>query len=79
MKISVKLFSYLANLAGKGEDRTAFAVEMEKGATCDDLVRVLKLPAHIPLSILIKGAVKEKNYALQEGDEVSILPPIEGG
>ena len=79
MKVSVKLFSYLGNLVGKEENRHAFTIEMEKGATCDDLVRALKLPPHIPLSILIKGAVKGKNDPLQEGDEVSILPPIEGG
>jgi len=79
MKIQVRLFSYLCELIGKKENRHFFSMEMEKGATCDDLLRVLNLPPHIPLSILVNGGVKEKNYSLQEGDEVSILPPIEGG
>ena len=79
MKIQVRLFSYLCDLIGKKENRHFFTMEMKEGATCDDLLRVFNFPPHIPLSIFINGKVREKNYSLQEGDEVSILPPIGGG
>jgi len=79
MKIKVKLFSYLCNLIGKEENPYFFNIEMEKVATSNDLLRALNLPLHIPMIILVNGMVKEKNYILQENDEVSILPFIEGG
>ena len=79
MKIKVKLFSYLCNLTGREENPYSFNMEMGKGAMSIDLLRAINLQADIPMIILINGVVKEKNYILQENDEVSILPFIEGG
>lgn len=79
MKIEVKLFSYLCSLLGKEGNHFSFNIEMEKSTTCVDLLKTLNLPAHLPIVILVNGAVKGKSYVLQEGDKVSILPPVEGG
>lgn len=79
MKIEVRLFSFLCQLLGKEGNRCSFEMEMEKGTTCADLLNVLRIPSELPKVILINGMAKEESYPLQEGDEVSILPPIEGG
>jgi sulfur carrier protein ThiS len=54
-------------------------MEIGEGATCADLLTALHIPSNIPKVILINGLVKDEKVLLQEGDEVSILPPIEGG
>jgi sulfur carrier protein ThiS len=79
MKIEVKLFSYLCNRLGKEKNRYFFKMEIEKGATCADLLKSLNISSDPSILILVNGLNKEKNYLLQEGDDVSILPIIEGG
>ena len=79
MKIEVRLFSFLCKLFGKDENRYFFSVEIGEGMTRDDLLTILRIPQNLPKVILINGVVKDEKYLLQEGDEVSILPPVEGG
>ncbi len=79
MNIEVKLFSYLVNLQGKNENRYSLVLEIENGATCQDLLQKLKIPASVPVVIMINGSAAEKDTILQAGDQVSILPPIGGG
>ena len=79
MKIEVRLFSFLCKLFGKEENRYSFHMEIGEGTTCTDLLSVLHVPPDLPKVILVNGMVKEERYLLQEGDEVSILPPVEGG
>jgi len=79
MKIEVRLFSFLCRLLGKDENRYFFSMDIEEGATCADLLTVLHIPQNLPKVILVNGMVKDEKVLLQEGDEVSILPPIEGG
>ena len=79
MKIKVKLFSFLCRLLGKEENRTFFDMEVKEGTTCTDLLVALHIPENLPKVILINGRVEKEENVLQDGDEVSILPPIEGG
>jgi molybdopterin converting factor small subunit len=79
MKIEVKLFSFLCKLIGKDENRYFFSTEIGEGSTVLDLLAALHIPQGIPKVILINGRVKDEKTPLQEGDEVSILPPVEGG
>ena len=79
VRIKVRLFSFFCRLLGKEENRTFFDMEIEGGTTCTDLLAALRIPGNLPKVILINGVVKKEDDILQEGDEVSILPPIEGG
>ena len=79
MRIKVKLFSFLCRFLGKEENRTFFDMEVGEGTTCMDLLGVLHIPGDLPKVILVNGRVKKEDNLLQEGDEVSILPPVEGG
>lgn len=79
MKIEVRLFSYFCNRFGKDKNRYFFEMEIEKGTTCADLLKTLNIPISSSMLIFINGVNKKRNYSLQEGDEVSILPLTEGG
>jgi molybdopterin synthase sulfur carrier subunit len=79
MNIEVKLFSYLVNMQGKNENRCSLVLEIENGATCQDLLQKLRIPASIPVIIMVNGSAAEEDTVLQAGDRVSILPPIGGG
>jgi len=79
MKIEVRLFSFLCKLLGKEGNRYSFDMDIKEGTTCADLLSILNIPQKLPKVILINGMVKDEKYPLQEGDEVSILPPVEGG
>lgn len=79
MKIEVRLFSFLCRLLGKDENRYFFSMEIGEDATCSDLLTALHIPENIPKVILVNGMVKKEEYLLQEGDKVSVLPPIDGG
>ena len=79
MKIEVRLFSFFCKFLGRDENRYFFTREIGESSTCADLLNILHIPPNIPRIIIVNGIVKDEKYFLQEGDEVVILPPIEGG
>ena len=81
MKVRARFFSRLRDAAGRAE----MDVELDDGATLADLLRVLfeKFPqlaqwdAHLLLAIDLEYAARD--HALRDGDEISIMPPVQGG
>ena len=81
MRITVRLFARLRELAGAGE----LAVEVPVGATVADVWRVLVAthPAAAAYERSMSCAVN-LDYAkmttfVADGDEVAFLPPVSGG
>jgi len=81
MQITVHFFSYFKDLTG-----CAQTVEtVGAGSTTGDLLKQLmaRFPAlgAMEHSTLIAVGVdyQGRNYVLQEGDEVSLFPPVQGG
>lgn len=81
MKIHVQFFSRLRELAGVSE----MEIEVPAGSTSADLLELLYLrtPAlrEWDQSILIAAGVEfvGRDYILQPGDQISIMPPVQGG
>ena len=81
MKISVQFYAQLRDLAGASE----LHVDLPNKATVSDLLA--KIYEQIPAlrcrdrSILIGAGVDfvDRNYKLSPGDEISIMPPVQGG
>jgi len=81
MKVRVQFYAQLRDLVGmRGLD-----VELSEGATVRDLLEKIyaqqpALRAH-DKSILIGAGVEfvDRNYKLKSGDEISIMPPVQGG
>lgn len=81
MRIRVLLFASYRDLAGTGE----LEVQLPRGATAERLIRSLRrggdgfagLP-HQPV-VAINREYASLGTALEDGDEVAILPPVAGG
>jgi len=81
MKIRVQFYSQLRDLVGAPE----LIIDLPAGAIVADLLE--KVYDTIPAlrsrdkSILVGAGVEfvDRNYKLQPGDEISIMPPVQGG
>jgi molybdopterin converting factor subunit 1 len=81
MRVTVRLFARLKDLAGTAELERDVEPRANVAAVWTDLVR--EFPALEPYTASISGAVNAE-YArmdarLADGDEVAFLPPVSGG
>ena len=81
MKVRAQFYAQLRDLVGSSE----MDVDLAEGATVGDLLDQIyaqqsKLRLH-DKSILIGAGVEfvDRNYKLKPGDEISIMPPVQGG
>ena len=81
MKVRVQFYSQLRDLA----HAALLDVDLPDGATVNELLEKIyeKTPAlrARDKSILIGAGVEfvDRNYKLKPGDEISIMPPVQGG
>jgi molybdopterin converting factor small subunit len=81
MKVRVEFYSQLRDLAGTAE----LNVDLPAEATVADLLEKLykKAPAlrSRDKSILVGAGVEfvDRNYKLKAGNDISIMPPVQGG
>jgi molybdopterin synthase sulfur carrier subunit len=81
MKVHVQFFSRLRELAGVLE----IELEVPDATRVAELLEILysRTPAlrEWDKSILVAAGVEfvGKDYIVQEGDEISIMPPVQGG
>jgi len=81
MTVRVQFYSQLRDLAGAPE----LMVDLAAGAIVTDLLENVyaKVPAlrSQDKTILVGAGVEfvDRNYKLQPGDEISIMPPVQGG
>lgn len=77
MRITVELFGLPA---GDGpEGRGPFPLEIDAGVTTARLIERLALPQDLWLMVLINGQRVDSGHPLNNGDEVFIFTPAEGG
>ena len=81
MKVRAQFYAQLRDLVGNSE----MDVDLAEGATVGDLLGQIyvqrpKLRPH-DKSILIGAGVEfvDRNYKLKPGEEISIMPPVQGG
>ena len=81
MKIHVQFYAQLRDVAGISQ----VDVDLREGATVAQLLEKLyeskpALRSHDP-SLLVGAGVEfvERNHALSEGEEIAIMPPVQGG
>ena len=81
MRVTIRLFARLRDLAGSGELRR----EIPGPATVQTVWRSLatEIPAlgeyERTLSVAINAEYSRMAAAVQDGDEVAFLPPVSGG
>jgi molybdopterin converting factor small subunit len=81
MKVRAQFYAQLGDLVGSRE----MDIDLVEGATVGDLLDQIyaqqpALRAH-DKSILIGAGLEfvDRNYKLKLGDEISIMPPVQGG
>jgi MoaD family protein len=81
VRVRVHFYSYFKDLAGAAEISESIA----PGSTLEELLQVLfnrfpKLAAMRKSALMAVGVdYQGADYGLQEGDEVSFFPPVQGG
>ena len=81
MRVTVRLFARLRDIAGAGE----LARELPAGATIGDLWRQLagEFPEFAGYERSISSAINadyaRMDQAIGDGDEIAFLPPVSGG
>ena len=81
IRVTVSFYSYFRDLAGTSE----VTENVDAGATITDLLKQLftrfpKLEAMQNSMLIAVGLEYQKrDYKLQEGDQVSLFPPVQGG
>jgi molybdopterin converting factor small subunit len=81
MKVRVQFYAQLRDLAGVSE----LDIEVRPEATVNDLLAALytqkpALRAH-DKTILVGAGVEfvDRNYAIQPGETIAVMPPVQGG
>jgi molybdopterin converting factor subunit 1 len=81
MRVRVQFFSRLRDLAGVSDTE----IEMPDNSTVGDLLELVYSRTEAlrewDKSILVAAGVEfvDRNYVVQSGDEISIMPPVQGG
>jgi molybdopterin converting factor small subunit len=81
MKVHVQFFSRLRDLAGT----SAMELEIPEGTTAGDLLEVLYAKTSElrdwDKSILVASGVEfvQRDYLVKSGDQISVMPPVQGG
>ena len=81
MKIRVQFYAQLRDLIGTRE----FEIDLPDGASVGDLLEAIYVKQPVlrchDKSILIGSGVEfvDRNHKLKPGDEIAIMPPVQGG
>lgn len=80
IKVNIKCFSQVKYIFEKDE----FQIELTPGVTTFDLETIVRKKAKgrldgIPLRIALNQKYQMDEIELQDGDEVALIPPVQGG
>ena len=81
MRVTICFYSYFKDLTGCGQTSES----MPEGCTLDSLYRKLterfpRLAAFEKSTLMAVGVdYRPRGYVLNEGDEISLFPPVQGG
>jgi molybdopterin converting factor small subunit len=81
IEIKIKLFATLKKLLPPNAEGSIATIEVEEGLTVAGLIDQLQIPKEMAQLVLVNGINIEGEYSrtLQEGDTVSVFPPVAGG
>ncbi len=77
MRIQIKLFADLRRYLPDGEP--SVSAEFPDGASIAEVLQSYGVPEEKPRIILVNGRHAPITQALQDGDLLSVFPPVAGG
>ncbi|MDQ3784001.1 MAG: MoaD/ThiS family protein [Actinomycetota bacterium] len=79
MKVGVTCFGAVRDYLPAGAAGNRAEVELAEEATVGDLVDRLGAPRRLIFSLLVDGTRAGTDAVLQDGSEVTLMPPFSGG
>lgn len=83
MEIPVKLFGALRHFLPAGSGFNSCTISLDDGANLDNLLEKVPVPRDQTYMVLLNdikiSQEQYQNTAIQDGDDVVLLPPIKGG
>ncbi len=79
MKVELKLFATLARHLPEASDDGSATVDVPEGSTIRQLLNALGIPDQMPLMILVNGRDAAPAQTLEDGDVITVFPPLVGG
>ncbi len=79
MQIEIRLFATFREFLPPGSSMFAFTKSYDGQPTVADIITELQLPESIPKIIIVNGIHATRDRVLQDGDVLSIFPPVAGG
>jgi molybdopterin converting factor small subunit len=79
VEVKVKLVSAFKKYLPPDNQGGEISCSLNDPAIIFDLIKALKLPSDMPLFVLRNGNHAHLHTALQDNDQVTILPPATGG
>ncbi len=79
MEIELRLFSTFREYLPEGADRFSCRKNVPGEMMVSKIAEEMKLPVDIPKIFVVNGNVVTGDYAVHDGDVVSIFPPVAGG
>ena len=80
MRLDVLLFASYRESVGDGR----LTLYLDEGSTVGDLAQAMRsrfpgLPAASRIVVAVNNEYQEHGFALSDGDEVALIPPVSGG
>lgn len=77
MKLTVELQAYLMQYSPNG--KSVFDYDLPDGASVTTLVDKLGVPDELASVVVVSDENVEPSHKLQDGDRVTLIPPLSGG
>jgi molybdopterin converting factor small subunit len=77
MRVTVRAFANLRDYAPERRER--FELELAHGASVAAVLDAMRLPPAVQTVLLVNGRRAFTATRLNDGDEVTLFPPMEGG
>ncbi len=79
MKIEVRLFATFREFLPAGCVGYSFFKVLDRETTAGEVVGGLGLPEDVPKIVIVNGTHSEPDRVLNDGDVLSVFPPVAGG
>jgi molybdopterin synthase sulfur carrier subunit len=79
MHVRVRLFAALRKYLPSGATSDALIVELAEGASVCDAIAAIGIPAEHARMITSENRQLDESARLQDGQEISVFPPLAGG
>lgn len=79
MTVEIRLFASFREFLPEGASGFSFTREIAGAMTAGKIIEELKLSPDVPKLIIVNGVLAGTDRVLEDGDVVSLFPPVSGG